>query len=177
MQDTIILPSAQARLTANGRGICSTEHCGALRKHTGTYCRTCKLYAPVRSFRDGDRVPGCLARPWPSRAEDTQVQRILSGVSEPSPVHNIYAELPEHFEERVDKLSSQTMFCPPEQFIHALTCWTADHTDAMNKGDATAGLLHRSMWTPLLAHIPRQCSTNHELTLRFRLWRNGDSER
>ena len=43
----------------------------------------------------------------------------------------------------------------------------------MNKGDATAGLLQRSMWKLLLAHIPRRCSTNHELTARFRLWSNG----
>ena len=32
----IITPSAQARLTASGRGVCSTEHCDALRKHTET---------------------------------------------------------------------------------------------------------------------------------------------
>ena len=64
------------------------------------------------------------------------------------------------------------MLCPPEQFRYAFTCWIADHIEAMNKGDATAGLLHRSMWKLLLAHVPRRCSTNHELTLRFRLWRN-----
>ena len=46
----VITPSAQARLTASGRGMCSTEHCVALRKHTETYCRKCKLHAPVRSL-------------------------------------------------------------------------------------------------------------------------------
>ena len=86
----IISLSAQARLTASGRGICRTENCDAFRKHTETYCRKFKLYAPVRSFRDGDRVPSCSARPGPSQAEDAQVQRILSGDSEPSPVQNIY---------------------------------------------------------------------------------------
>ena len=169
----IITPSAQARLTASGRGVCGTENCDALRKHIETYCRKCKLYAPVRSFRDGERVPSCSARPGPSQTEDTQVPRNLFGDDEPLPVPDTSAELPEHFEERVDKLTSQTMLSPPEQFRYALTCWTADHFEAMNKGDATAGLLHRSMWKLLLAHIPRRCSTNHELTLRFRLWRSG----
>ena len=169
----IITPSAQARLTASGRGICGTENWDALRKHIETYCRKCKLYAPVRTFRDGDRVPSCSARPGPSQTEDTQVPRNLFGDDEPLPVPDTSAELPEHFEERVDKLTSQTMLSPPEQFRYALTCWIADHIEAMNKGDATAGLLHRSMWKLLLAHVPRRCSTSHELTLRFRLWRNG----
>ena len=61
----------------------------------------------------------------------------------------------------------------PEQFRHALIGWSADHIEAMNKGDATAGLLHKAMWKLLLAHVPRRCSTSHELNLRFRLWRNG----
>ena len=73
----------------------------------------------------------------------------------------------------MDKLTSQTMLCPPEQIQHALTLWSADHFEAMNKGDATAGLVQNTIWKLLLAHIPRRCSTNHELTLWFRLWRSG----
>ena len=98
--------------------------------------------------------------------------RNFFGDDEPLPIPDTNAELLENFEERIDKLTSQTLLTPPEQFRCALTGWTADHIEAMNKGDATAGLLHRSMWKLLLAHIPRRCSTNHELTLRFRLWRN-----
>ena len=150
----IITPSAQARLAASGRGICGTEDCDALRKHTEAYCRKCKLYAPVRAFRDGDRVPSCSARPGPSQSDDPPVPRILFGDSEQPHRPCTNGELPEHFEERVDKLSSQTMLSPPEQFRHKLTCLTADHIEAMNKGDATAGLLQRSMWKLLLAHIP-----------------------
>ena len=88
---------------------------------------------------------------------------------EPSPVQNTSAQLPEQFEERVDKLTSQIMLSPPEQFRHALTCWIADHIEAMNNGDATAGLLYRSMLKILLAHVSLRCNTNHELALRFRL--------
>ena len=40
------------------------------------------------------------------------------------------------------------------------------------KGDATARLLHRSMWKLLLAHIPRRCNTNHEPIVCFRIWLN-----
>ena len=69
----------------------------------------------------------------------------------------------------MDKLTSQTMLCPPEQFRYALGGWSADHVEAMNKGDATAGLLQKAMWKLLLAHIPRRCNTNRELNFRFRL--------
>ena len=80
--------------------------------------------------------------------------RNLFGDDEPPPISDTNAELPEDFEERIDKLTSQTMLNPPHQFRCALTCWSADRIEAMNKGDATAGLLHRAMWKLLLAHIP-----------------------
>ena len=51
------------------------------------------------------------------------------------------ADLPANFEERVDKLTSQTMPWPPEQFTHVLRGWAADHIEAMNEGHAAAGLL------------------------------------
>ena len=54
--------------------------------------------------------------------------------------------------------------------------WTANHFEAMNRGDATAGRLQRAMWRVLLAHIPRRCSTNHELATRFKLWQHGEYE-
>ena len=57
-----------------------------------------------------------------------------------------------------------------------LTIWTANHFEAMNRGDSTAGRLQRAMWRLLLAHIPRRCSTNHELAARFKLWRQGEYE-
>ena len=169
----IITPSAQARLTSSGCAMCSAANCDALWKHIETYCKKCKLYAPVRSFKDGDRVPSFSARPGPSQAQESQVPWSLFGDDEPPPISNTNAELPDDFEERIDKLTSQTMLSPPDQFRCALICWFADHVEAMNKGDATAGLLHRAMWKLLLAHIPRRCITNHELNLRFRFRRNG----
>ena len=44
----------------------------------------------------------------------------------------------------------------------------------MNKGDPTPGRLQRAMWRLLLAHIPRRCSTNHELATRFKMWQHGE---
>ena len=140
-----IMPSAQARFAAIGRGVCDTDGCDALRKYTESYCRKCKLYAAVRHLKDGDRVPSFSARPGPSQADELPVPRTLFGDDEPPPVPHTNAELPERFDERVDDVSSQTILWIPEQFRQMLICWTADHLEAMNKGDATAGRLQRSM--------------------------------
>ena len=51
--------------------------------------------------------------------------------------------------------------------------WAADHFEAMTSGDAVAGILENSMHKLLLAHVPRRCSISHELSLRFKLSRNG----
>ena len=93
----IITPSAQARLTASGRGMCSTEHCDALRKLTETYCRKCKLYATVRSFKEGDRVPSFSSRPGLSQAQESQVPRNFFGDDEPPPISDTNVELPDDF--------------------------------------------------------------------------------
>ena len=153
--------------------MCRTENCDALRKHFEAYCKKCKPYALVRSFKDVDRVPRFSTRPGPSQAQESQVPRNLFGDDEPPPITSINSELLADFEERVDKLTSQTMLCPPDQFRCALIGWSADHIEGMNEGDATAGLLQKAMWKLLLAHIPRRCSTNHELNLRFRVWPSG----
>ena len=65
------------------------------------------------------------------------------------------------------------MLWPPEQFRYAMCGWAADHVEAMNRGDATAGLLEKAMYKPLLAHVSRRCSTSRKLNLRFRMLRNG----
>ena len=98
----IITPAAQARLTAGGRGMCSTESCDALLKHPESYCRKCKLYAPVRLFQDGDRVPSFSARPGPSQAQESQIPRNLFGDHEPPPISSTEADLPENFEDSFD---------------------------------------------------------------------------
>ena len=136
--------------------MCSTESCDAMRKHSEPYCRKCKLYAEVRPFRDGDRVPSFSARPAPSQTKESQVPRNLFGDNAPFPMGCTNADLPENFEERVEKFTSQTMLWPPEQFRHVLCGWAADHIEAMNKGDATAGLLEKAMYKLLPAHVPRR---------------------
>ena len=118
--------------------MCSTESCDALRKHFEAYYTKYTLYAPVRLFQDGDRVPSFSARPGPSQAQESRIPRNLFCDDEPLPFISTEADLPENFEERVDKLTSQTMLWPPEQFRHALIGWSADHIEAMNDGDATA---------------------------------------
>ena len=129
----IITPAAQAKLTNAGRGMCSTEGCDALRKYSERLCRKCKLYADVRLFQDGDRVPAFSARPGPSLTQESRVLRVLFGDDEPHPIDGVDADLPDDFEERVDKLSSQTMLWPPLQFRHALCGWAAGHVEAMNR--------------------------------------------
>ena len=99
-------------------------------------------------------MPSFSARSGSPQTRESQIPRSLFGDDEPPPISSTEADLPENFGERVDKLTSQTMLWLPEQFRHALTGWSADHIEAMNKGDATAGLLHNAMWKLLLAHIP-----------------------
>ena len=110
----------------------------------------------------------------PTPAEDAHTARALFSESEPFQFSVINVVFPDLFDERVDALPSQTILWVPERFRQALTALTANHLEAMNRGDPTAGRLQRVMWRLLLAHIPRRCSTNHELAERFKLWQQGD---
>ena len=110
----------------------------------------------------------------PTPAEDTPTARALFSEEEPQTAPETNAALPECFDERVDGFSSQTILWVPEMFRLALTTLTANHLEAMNRGDATAGRLQKAMWRLLVAHIPKRCSTNHELAERFKVWQRGD---
>ena len=43
----------------------------------------------------------------------------------------------------------------------------------MNKGDATPAILEKTMYMLLTAYIPKRRGTNHELSVLFKLWRDG----
>ena len=109
-------------------------------------------------------------------ADDPLIARALFIEEEPQLASETSATLPQCFDDRVDDLTSQTILWIPERFRQMLATWTANHFEAMNKGDSTAGQVQRAMWRLLLAHIPRRCMTNHELATRFRLWQHGEYE-
>ena len=99
--------------------------------------------------------------------------RKLFGNDDPYPAGATIADLPDDFVDRVEHLTSQTILWPPKQYRYAMCVWTADHIEAMNQGDSIAATLQKAMSNLLLAHVPKRCSTSHELSTRFKLWRNG----
>ena len=43
----------------------------------------------------------------------------------------------------------------------------------MNKGDATAAILQKTVYKLLRAHVPKRCSTSNEFSLRFKFLLGG----
>ena len=114
-----------------------------------------------------------LSPPGPSQAQDSEPVRNLFGNDDPHPAGATIVELPEDFVDRAERLTSQTILWPPKQYRYVMCGWTADHIAAMNKGDATAAILQKTIHKLLLAHVPRRCSTSNELSLRLKYLRKG----
>ena len=84
-------------------------------------------------------------------------------------VTDMVTDLPSDFSELVELLSPQIILCPPKQFRHILCDWTGDTIFLTNKGDIAAAALEKAKYKPLLAHVPKRCSTNTELHNGFKL--------
>ena len=135
-------PEARAKFSVFGRGLCTTEGCGALRAFGVPRCRKCRRNVPVRALAEGDKVPSNSSRPEAlSQAESVPPPP----PSEPPRVEpaapRFGHELPPDFLARVRRLPTQTQLRVPAQFRENLCTVTAECVEGCNAGDMSSAIL------------------------------------
>ena len=172
-----LLDQAACRsMHALGRGMCTSDGCGALRDLAQSRCRRCRRSCRVRHLQPGDSIPQVLARA--SGADDDGAMHGQAArdddapplLAEP-PLHaDRFPPLPEDFLPRVAALPVQTMLHVPRALRARLCEVTAALIEGCNSGDATFAALEQARTKLLLAVVPRTANAAQEMRARFAFW-------
>ena len=165
-----LLDQAACRsMHALGRGMCTSDGCGALRDLAQSRCRRCRRSCRVRHLQPGDSIPQVLARA--SGADDDGAMHGQAArdddapplLAEP-PLHaDRFPPLPEDFLPRVAALPVQTMLHVPRALRARLCEVTAALIEGCNSGDATFAALEQARTKLLLAVVPRTANAAQEM--------------
>ncbi len=167
-------PAACDFLHSLSRGICTSENCGGLREYDSAPCKRCNGRTPVRRLTDGDLVPlpsRAADPPMTARSQPTDGDALIPEAEVISPTT---PTLPADLQERVQKLTFNTRLKVPPQFRHRLCDITSSCIEGANRGEGAFAVLDEACSKLLLAHIPKDTNTTHELRIRFDMWEAKD---
>jgi hypothetical protein len=160
---------------ALGRGVCTSDGCGALRDFAQPRCRRCRRSCRVRPLRPDDTVPQVLARAPGGDGGDAgepapAVDEVPPLLAEPPPHADRFPALPDGFLPRVRALPPHTLLHVPRAQRARLCEVTAMLVEGCNSGSSTFASLEQARSKLLLAVIPREANAAHEMRARLNLW-------